>query len=102
MRVQHGTYRSRTIRYAYTKNPGDLELTKLVEGEGADANKEFEFSIVLNPPPGQTLDSSYTASLTGDNTVTSATVTDGIVSGIKIKAGQTYKKSTSFLSAQRM
>ena len=46
---------------------------------------------MLNPPPGQTLDSSYTASLTGDNTVTSSTVTDGIVSGIKIKAGQTYK-----------
>ena len=76
---------------AYTKNPGDLELTKLVDGEGADANKEFEFSIALTPPSGQTLDSSYTASLTGDDTVTTATVTDGIVSGIKIKAGQTYK-----------
>ena len=72
-----------------TKNPGDLELTKKVAG-GGDTTKEFEFTIELTAPVGETLATSYQATHTGDSTITSATITDGKVSGIKLKADQTY------------
>ena len=72
------------------KRTGDLELTKRVAGEGADTNKTFEFSIALTAPQGETLAASYSASHTGDANVTIATVVNGVVSGISLKAGEVY------------
>ena len=43
-----------------TKKPGDLELSKVVSGEGSDPNKEFSFTIKLTAPNGGTLQDSYT------------------------------------------
>ena len=72
------------------KNTGDLELTKKVSGNHADTAKQFEFTIELTAPEGQTLDNSYPAVHTGDPTVKSAIITDGKISGIRLKDGESY------------
>ena len=45
---------------------GALELTKIVAGTGADEEKEFEFTIALTAPEGQTLADSYTFKKNGN------------------------------------
>ena len=45
---------------------GALELTKIVAGTGADEEKEFEFTIALIAPEGQTLADSYTFKKNGN------------------------------------
>lgn len=75
---------------AYTKNPGDLELTKKVSGQGADSSKQFSFTIELTPPEGIALNSSYGAVHSGDPGVSSVSVSDGKVTGIKLKDGEVF------------
>ena len=85
-----------------TKNPGDLELTKKVAGDGADTSKEFEFTIELTAPSGETLAESYTfkkgdAEATGITYTRNGTATEtaianstATVTGIKLKADETF------------
>ena len=85
-----------------TKNPGDLELTKKVAGDGADTSKEFEFTIELTAPAGETLAESYTfkkgdAEATGITYTRNGTATEtesanstATVTGIKLKADETF------------
>lgn len=72
------------------KRTGDLELTKQVTGDGADLTRQFAFTIALTAPQGESLAVSYPARHTGDNTVTTATITDGAVTGILLKDDEVY------------
>ena len=74
----------------YTKKPGSLELTKQVTGNGADTTKTFEFTIELTAPAGGTLTATYPAVHSGDSGVSSVSITDGKVTGILLKAGETF------------
>ena len=72
------------------RRTGNLELNKNVTGTGADTTKQFEFTIELTPPAGESLAASYPAEHSGDNTVTTAVITEGKVTGIKLKHGEKY------------
>ena len=94
--VAGGGTSSTTVTNTYTKNPGDLELTKKVAGDGADTAKEFEFTIELTAPDGKTLAETYKYTKTGvagEQTLTLSR-TDGntkaTVTGIKLKADDVY------------
>ena len=89
-----GTYPSAytegSAEFTNKVKPGNLELTKKVSGDGADSNKEFEFTIALTAPDGETLKPDYSATHSGDNSVNTATISDGKVTGIKLKPDQKY------------
>ena len=64
---------------------GDLSLTKTVFGK-TDDTTAFNFEIQLTAPTGVTLESSYRAAHTGDESVTSVSVDDtGKITGIQLK-----------------
>ena len=94
--VTGGGTSSATVTNTYTKNPGNLELTKKVAGDGADTNKEFEFTIELTAPSGKTLAETYQYTKTGadgEQTLTLSRTdenTKATVSGIKLKANDVY------------
>ena len=71
------------------KRTGDLELTKRVDGDGADKNKQFEFTIMLNAPSGETLETTYPATHTGDSTIATATISEGTTT-VLLKADEVY------------
>ena len=101
---------------AYTKNPGDLELTKKVSGEGADASKQFEFTIELTAPADVALADSYkytqsgkgeqTLTLTKDaenpkkGTTTVSLEKDDVITIKDLPAGVTYKITENDYSLQ--
>ena len=80
-----------TITVTNQEDTGDLELTKQVTGTGADPDKQFAFTIALTPPTGQALAASYPATHSGDANVTTASVSNNQVTGILLKAGETYR-----------
>ena len=94
--VTGGGTSSTTVTNTYTKSPGNLELTKKVAGDGADATKEFDFAIELTSPSGKTLAETYQFTKTGADGEQTLTLsrTDGntkaTVSGIKLKANDVY------------
>ena len=73
-----------------TPETGSLSLTKKVSGDGADATKTFAFTISLTASAGVELENSYPATHSGDNTISTAVINDGIVSNIQLKGGETY------------
>ena len=94
--VTGGGTSSTTVTNTYTKNPGNLELTKRVAGDGADTTKEFDFTIELTAPSGKTLAETYQYTKTGadgEQTLTLSRTeenTKATVSGIKLKANDVY------------
>ena len=73
------------------RRTGDLELNKNVTGTGADTTKQFEFTIELTPPAGESLAASYSAVHSGDSAVTTAVISEGNkVTGIKLRHGEKY------------
>ena len=94
--VSGGGSASTTVTNTYTKNPGNLELTKKVLGDGADTTKEFDFTIELTAPTGKTLAETYRYTKTGEegeNTLTlnrSDDDTKATVTGISLKADDVY------------
>ena len=94
--VTGGGTSSTTVTNTYTKNPGDLELTKKVAGDGADTTKEFDFTIELTAPSGKTLAETYKYTKTGvegEQTLTLTRTdeyTKATVSGINLKADDVY------------
>lgn len=72
------SYDSTPKTFTNTQNPGDLELTKRVAGDGADETKQFEFTIELTAPAGGTLANSYSVvktSATGTETTETKNLT---------------------------
>ncbi len=62
-----------TIPFVNTKlAKNDLTISKIVEGQSADKNKDWDFNIILKPLEGSTLDESYeyTGSKNGSITFT--------------------------------
>ena len=55
----NGQYAIKGESITNTKNPGDLELTKVVEGEGADLTKEFEFTVSLTFPAAMAAETTF-------------------------------------------
>ena len=94
--VTGGETSSTTVTNTYTKNPGNLELTKKVAGEGADTAKEFEFTIELTAPAGGTLAESYKYTKTGvdgEQTLTLSRTdenTKATITEVKLKAEDVY------------
>ena len=94
--VSGGGTSSTTVTNFYTKNPGNLELTKKVAGDGADTTKEFEFTIELEAPSGKTLAKSYKYTKTGEEGEQTLTLnrtdddTKAIVTDINLKADDIY------------
>ena len=73
------------------RRTGDLELNKNVTGTGADTTKQFEFTIELTPPAGESLAASYSAVHSGDSAVTTAVISEGNkVTGVKLRHGEKY------------
>ena len=73
------------------RRTGDLELYKNVTGTGADTTKQFEFTIELTPPAGESLAASYSAVHSGDSAVTTAVISEGNkVTGVKLRHGEKY------------
>ena len=76
----------------YSKNPGDLELTKKVAGDGADRNHAFTFNVNLTFPETASADTSYTTKI-GTIAGTSVTVSAGsntATASVNLTADQTY------------
>ena len=94
--VTGGGTSTATVTNTYTKNPGNLELTKKVSGDGADTTKQFGFTIELTAPSGKTLAETYQYTKTGadgEQTLTLSRMdenTKATVSGIKLKANDVY------------
>ena len=77
------------------KNPGDLELTKKVAGDGADVNKAFAFTIKLTAPAGETLAETYAfkkgeADATGITYTRTDENTKATVTGIQLKKDEVF------------
>lgn len=77
----------KTAEFTNNINTGNLELAKTVSGK-TDTATAFNFTIKLTPPEGVTLAGTYPATVAGDDTVTSVTVTNNTVTQA-LKAGQT-------------
>ena len=94
--VTGGGTSSTTVTNTYTRNPGDLELTKKVSGDGAETDKEFEFTIDLTAPNGKTLAETYQYTRTGVDGAQTLTLvrtddnTKASVTDIKLKANEVY------------
>ena len=94
--VTGGGTSSTTVTNTYTRNPGDLELTKKVSGDGAETSKEFEFTIDLTAPNGKTLAETYQYTRTGVDGAQTLTLartdenTKASVTDIKLKANDVY------------
>lgn len=66
-----------TIKNTYTPPPaGDLSVKKIVSGEGADQEKEFEFTLNLTDSRGVPLEEEYPYMITTDE----SPVSEGVIS----------------------
>ena len=89
------SYGSEAKTFTNTKKPGNLELTKNVEGDGADLTKKFAFTIELTAPEGETLADSY-AFKKGEDDADGITYTrteektKATVTGIALKADDVF------------
>jgi len=78
------------------RRTGDLELTKKVAGDGADTTKEFEFTITLTAPNGETLAENYSFLKNGDPISEGITYsreagsTTANITGIKLKHDEVF------------
>ena len=76
-----------------TPFPGDLELTKKLTGEGADAARQFAFAVALTFPKAATAETTYTATV-NDAPTASVTVAAGATTAtanIALAKDQTWK-----------
>ncbi|MDO4803268.1 MAG: SpaA isopeptide-forming pilin-related protein [Lachnospiraceae bacterium] len=89
--VKPGDTAAAQANATFTNNidTGNLELTKTVSGT-TDADTAFEFKIHLEPPQGVVLAATYPATLTGDDSVTTVSVVNGVITQ-SLKHGQTLK-----------
>ncbi len=72
-------------------NTGDLTVAKETSGTtSADANDEFTFTVALTAPENVILASSYAARKSTDSADTTVTVTNNQITGITLKAGETF------------
>ena len=70
---------------------GDLTVAKETSGTtAADANDTFTFTVALTAPENVTLASSYAARKSTDSADTTVTVTNNQITGITLKAGETF------------
>ena len=91
--VVTGTTDIATAEFTNNRNIGSLEIKKTIELADAtltpNPDAQFTFNVKLTAPDGVTLESSYPATNSGDANVTSVTVTDGQINGLKLKGDNT-------------